>query len=133
MSSGERSIHIGGSSVGSTIITGDHNKVSANISIQPGDVDIIQELAALRKILARLDLPTKQRRQVDNALQQATEEATEGEPDRADMGSALDRALATVKKLGKLGEVVAEIRPHVERAAVWLGENGAPLIAMLGA
>lgn len=134
MSSGERSVHIGGNSVGSTIITGDHNQVSASTSIRSvAGVEIAQELAGLREVLARLELPAKQRRKVDNALQEAADEATEEEPDRAEIGSALVRALGTVEKLGRLGEVVAQLRPHVERAAAWLGENGAPLIAMLGA
>ncbi len=133
MSSSERSVSIRGDVVRSAIVTGDHSTVSVGRPVQPkGDIDIARELVALREILDGLEMPAKERRKIDNALDEAAEEAAEKEPDRDEVGKALDRAVSTVEKVGKLSEAIGRLRPHLERAAAWLGEHATPLLLQLG-
>ena len=133
MASDDRSISIGGNAVGSVLVTGDHNTVHSKVTLPSAeDVDLRAELDAIRQLLAALDLSPKDRRKVDNALDEADDEAAEDEPDRASVGKAIERVFETVDQVGKLDKLATTLRPHLERVAAWLGTHAAPWLISLG-
>ena len=131
---GSRSVSIGGDATGNVIVTGDHNTVSYQQANLPpaSDVDIRAELAALRRVLEGLDLPSKEQRKVRNALAEADEEAAEPKPDRAEVGAALKRAVDAVEKAGKLARATEALKEPLIRAVAWLGENWHSLLGSVG-
>lgn len=132
----DRSVHISGPVSKSVITTGDHNTVSIQISktgIPPAEsVDIAAVLAAFEKILAGLQVPDKDRQKIDNALQEAGTEAAEEQPDREEVGSALDRALKVAQKAQGFAKVIDDLKPHVQSMAGWLGENWHKILTVVG-
>ena len=69
-SSGDnRSINVGSSVKNSSLLTGDHATVTHVTLPPPSTVDPKAQLAALRDLLAGLNVP--ERRRLDNALQEA--------------------------------------------------------------
>jgi len=90
---GERSVRIGGDAKGNAIATGDRNVVTVtySASLPPAEsVDIRAALAALQQALAGLDPPDKGK--MDRALTDAAEEAAKADPDRDEIGGAIERA-----------------------------------------
>jgi len=79
------------------------------------------ELKALREALASLQTPD--RRKIDNALDEAEDELKKPEPDKNEVGKAVDRALDYAKKADGFTKAIEKIKPRVEKAAAWLGEN----------
>jgi hypothetical protein len=78
----------------STIVTGDHNTVSTTmkqIALPAADqVDVKAELAALRDALAELQ-KVPDRGKLDRAIEDAVEETGRANPDKAEVGDALER------------------------------------------
>ena len=122
---GDRSINIGRDASGSILITGDQNTASLryeSVTLPPPEsVDIRAELAALRDALAQLNNPDE--RKVASALGDAEAELDKPEPDKDEIGTALERALGYAKKAAGFAGVVATLQPHVTNAAAWLGSN----------
>jgi hypothetical protein len=108
----DRSVSIGGSVTGSAIVTGDGNTVSVQFQPaalpQPESVNIQAELDALHELLSQLQSPDQ--RKIDNALDDAKEELKKPNPDKA----------------------IDKLRPHVEKAASWLGEHWYKLLSIVG-
>ncbi len=128
-----RSVSIGGSVTGGAIITGDSN--TANINFQqvtlhaPTTVNIQAELNALREILANLE--TSDRRKIDNAFADAQEELNKPQPDKDEVGDALNRALKYAKKAAGFASVMEKLQPHLTKIIVWLGANWHKLLSMV--
>lgn len=124
-SSRHSSISIGGNVTSSAIQTGDHN--FANVQFQsislppPENIDIQAEFNALDEILAKLE--TSDRRKIDNAFADAQEELNKLQPDKNEVGKALDRVLYYAKKAEGFSYVVEKLKPHLTKATAWLGEN----------
>lgn len=131
----KRSVHIGGNAEQSVIVTGDHARIEYQATNLPAasEVDIGRELAAVRELLAALELSAKDRKKVQNALEEADDEAAEASPDRDAVGEALERALTVARKAEQLGEKAEKLAPHVSRAVGWLGENWHRLLGLIGA
>lgn len=129
-----RSVSIGGSVTGSAIVTGDSNTVSVQFQPaslpKPEQVNIKAEVEALREVLATLSSPD--RRKIDNALEDAEEELKKPEPDKDEVGKALDRAIGYAEKATGFAEAIDKLRPHVQNAAAWLGENWYKLLPLVG-
>ena len=129
-----RSVSIGGNVTGSAIQTGDRNV--ANLQFQPislpapESVDIRAEFDALHEILAKLE--TSDRRKIDNAFADAQEEVNKPQPDKNEVGKALDRALDYAKKAEGFACVVEKLKPHLIKATAWLGENRHKLLSTVG-
>lgn len=128
-----RSVSIGGNVTGSAIVTGDSNTVSvhyqqANLPL-PNSVDMGAELQALRKALATLQTPD--RRKIDNALDEAEEEANKPQPDKDEIGKAMERALSYAQKAEGFSGALETIAPRVEKATAWLGENWYKLLPLV--
>lgn len=132
--SGSHSISIGRDAIGSQIVSGDHNVLSSSAqSIQPPapeSVDMRSVLAGLRELLLSLDTPD--RRKIENALGDAEDELGRGEPDRDEIGRALDRALGYARKSQGFGALMGAIQPHLVGAARWLGQNWQSLLGVVG-
>jgi hypothetical protein len=127
------SVKIGGNATGSAIVVGDHNAVEVHYSGQlppPESVDIAKELAALRTALAALG--GEHQKRIERALDDADDEAKKPNPDKDEIGKALDRALDYAKKTSGFVETMAKIAPTVAAAASWLGANWHTLLRGFG-
>ncbi|HAO22604.1 MAG: hypothetical protein BWK80_14035 [Desulfobacteraceae bacterium IS3] len=136
----QSSIHIGGSVSGSNVMfAGDNNStVVGNNNVTdirnkmpaPETVDIRKELAALREILMKLDTPESGK--IDRAITDAEEEASKPEPDKDEVGSALERVMKAAQKVGTFKTIVTMLEPHVLSVSAWLGTNWHSLTKFIG-
>ena len=105
--------------------TGDHNVTSVHyreVALPPAkSVDIQAELAAIRELLGGLNSGDRQK--IANALAEAESDAAKPEPDKDEIGGALERALRYAGKAAGFAEVAGKIAPHVQNAVAWLGDN----------
>ena len=129
-----RTIWIAGSVTGSAIQTGDGNIASVQFQPaalpQPQTVDIISVLEALQRILMQLDSPNS--RKIANAVDDAREELKKPHPDKNEMGQALARALNYAQKANGFTDAIDKLRPHIEKATAWLGEDWYDLLTLVG-
>ena len=130
----DRSVHIGGNAAGNIIQTGDRNTATWHVQQAylppPESVDIQAELSALRELLSRLETPDGKK--INNALEEAGDEAAKDKPDKDEIGKALDRALGYARKSNDFAQLMANLAPHVTKAAAWLGDNWHKLLAVVG-
>jgi hypothetical protein len=120
---------------GSSIVTGDHNTVSTRmkqIALPPADqVDVKMELAALRAALAELkEVPD--RGKFDRAIEDAAEEIAKPEPDKEEVGGALERVVKYAKAADDFGEHAEKLLPRLAALTSWLGPAGRGLLNMIG-
>jgi CHAT domain len=121
-----RSVSIGGNATGSAIQTGDSNTANINnfqqVSLPaPSTVNIEAEINALREIIAKLE--TSDRRKIDNAFADAQEELNKPQPDKDEVGDALNRALKYAQKAEGFASAMEKLQPHLTKITAWLGEN----------
>ncbi|BAZ37738.1 hypothetical protein NIES4101_36610 [Calothrix sp. NIES-4101] len=95
-----RSVSVGNNVTGGAIITGNNSTTNINFQLvslpAPVSVNIDAEINALREIIAKLE--TSDRRKIDNAFADAQEELNKPQPDKDEVGDALNRALKYAKK-----------------------------------
>lgn len=119
---------------GANIVTGDSNVVSTNTIRQPlpapDTVDVVGELAALRKIIEELSMPDRGKCQ--RALDDATDETAKPSPDKEEVAGAIERVVKYAKAADDFGEHAATMLPRVIALGSWLGAHGRPLLSMLG-
>lgn len=132
--SSNRSAHIGGNAHGNTVQTGDHPPAGApsqHAMLPPPErVDMRAELLALREVLTRLESP--ERRKIANALSDAEDALARPEPNKNEVGKALQRTLDYARKAAGFPRVMAVLQPHVASAAAWLGEPWHTLPDLVG-
>jgi hypothetical protein len=120
---------------GSSIVTGDHNIVSTRmkqVPLPPAEqVDVKAELAALREVLAELK-KVPDRGKLDRAVEDAVEETVKPEPDKEEVGGALERVVKYAKAADDFGEHAEKLLPRLAALASWLGPAGHMLLSMLG-
>lgn len=130
----DHSVHVGGNMTASQVITGNHNQATMSgtrVTLPPPDtIQPASELAELRELLASLDTPD--RGKIERALADAEEEAAKPDPDRDEVGSALDRALGYARKASDFGEQIEKVAPKVKALASWLGTNWHKILAVVG-
>jgi hypothetical protein len=86
-------------------------------------VDLKAELAALRQLLAELkNVPD--RGKLDRAMQDAVEETDKPEPDKDEVGGAVERAIKYAKSANDFGDHLERLLPRLAAIASWAG--GAP-------
>jgi hypothetical protein len=131
---GERNVSIGRDAIGSQIVTGDQNVVTASgqrITLPPADsVDIRKELAELRAILATLKAPDAAK--LGRALDDAEDEVKKEKPDKDEVGGAIERAVKYAKGASDFGEQVEKLAPKLKAVCGWLGQNWHKLLAVAG-
>ena len=136
--SDKRSAKIGRDAVGNIIITGDKNKIKAQIdaalkkaaSRPASSIDISKELQQIRIILEKV--AGEHVKKVGRALDDAADEVKKARPDKDEIGTALGRALEYAKKGGALTDEIEKLLPHVGNAVAWLGSNWHKLIPLVG-
>jgi hypothetical protein len=135
---GDRSIRVGRDANGSVMVTGDNNQIDVRIQatrartpLPPAEtIDIGQELARIRAVLARIG--GENAGKIQRALDDATDEANRPDPNRDEVGRALDRALVYAKASTGFAEEVSRLAPQVKNAVGWLGANWHKLLAFVG-
>ncbi len=131
---GARSVSVGGNAIGSVIVTGDQNVVSAKITQvtlpAPETVDMAAEIRALREVLACLDTPDASK--IRRAFGDVDDELAKPKPDKDEVGQALERALGYAEKVEGFADKVESLAPRVVNAVSWLGGNWHKLLAVVG-
>ncbi len=123
---GDRNINIGGGVGGQSVVIAGNNNVVVSKPVQtitaPGDVaEVRAELAELRELLETVASPHQKK--IHNAMDEAVEEMDNPEPDKDEVGKALDRALEYAGKADKFGSILDKLKPHVLSISAWLGTN----------
>lgn len=120
--------------VGSAIVTGDNNRVQLKdikVAVPSAqDVDIRTEVEALKAALAELQVPEGSK--MSRALEDAVEEAAKPEPDKEELGNALERAVKYAKGANDFSEQVVKLAPTLAAVASWLGDKGRILLSLAG-
>ena len=128
-----RSIYIGGNATSSPATPGDNNTININfqpVSLPaPASVNIQAELNALREILAKLE--TEDRLIIDNAFIEAQHQLNKPQPDKNEVGKALERALDYAKKAEKFASAIKKLQPHLAKTTAWLGDNWHKLLSLV--
>jgi len=87
----------------------------------PAGVDINAVFRSLGELLQTLETPEKNK--IVNAMKDIDDELSRREPDKEEIGGALQRALKYAKKAANFAENLDELKTHVVNAAAWLGER----------
>lgn len=69
---------------------------------------------------------------LDRALQDAEEEAGKAEPDKDEVGSAIERAVKYAKGASDFSAQVEKLAPRLAALASWLGDNWLKILALAG-
>lgn len=123
--------------IGTTAITGDHNTVTATVSVQwqaalpaPESVDIAAELTRIRDILANLQQDHAAK--TSRAMEDAQDEVRKAAPDKDEIGNALERAVKYAKTSITFANEAENLAPHLASAASWLGPTWHHLLSLVG-
>jgi hypothetical protein len=133
MTNSDKSVSVGGNILGSSVVTGDHNTVTttARVTLPPAHtVDARAELAALRKALAKLQVPDRDR--LDRAFKDAEEEAAKPSPDKEYVGEAVQRVLKVAKGTNEFADQLETLTPRLTALAGWIGPAGRALLSLVG-
>jgi hypothetical protein len=129
-----RSVHIGGNANQNIIQTGDKNISFTHyeqVNLPPqGGVDIGTEVATLREILAEVNTPDQ--RKIENALSDANDELAKEEPEKDEIGRAINRAFGYAKNAEGFVDVIEKLKPHITNVASWLGSNWYKILGVVG-
>ena len=93
-------------------------------------VNVGAELAALREVLQALNMPDAGK--MERALADAEEEAAKVEPDKEEIGTAVERAVKYARQAGDFGEHVTKIASHLGPLVSWLGSNWKRILSAAG-
>lgn len=134
--SNDRGVRIGGSANASIIVTGDRNILFTRlekVTLPPSEgVDVARELAALRRALSGVTLDDETAHMLKRAVGALEEAASTPEPNKDEVGEALDRALGVAGKSAKFLEHLDVIRRHLLPIVAWLGPKWASLLSLVG-
>jgi len=93
------------------------------------DVNMKQVVADLKIILTSMS--SEDSKKIANALEDAEDELNKDNPNKDEVGEAIDRALNKARKAQEFATVVDDLRPHVEAAAGWLGKNWYKILSVI--
>ena len=129
-----RSVSIDGSMNNGLIITGDYNTASIHIEEttlpKPESVNIQDEILALQALIS--EFKTEDKKKIERAFEDAKEELKKSEPNKDEVGQALERALNYAQKANGFAESIDRIRPHIQKASAWLGKNWYKFLSIVG-
>ncbi|NMF67476.1 CHAT domain-containing protein, partial [Brasilonema octagenarum UFV-OR1] len=83
-----------------------------------------------QEAIALLESPD--RRKIENAFADAQEEVNKPNPDKNEVGKALDRAFDYAKRAEGFASLVEKLKPHLTKTTAWLGENWHKLLGIVG-
>lgn len=122
---------VGGDMIGNAI--GDSNQIQGSLQStkipSAQDINMAKELAEIKAILEKLS--SEDSKKIANALEDAEDELKKDNPDKDEVGEAIDRALNKAKKANEFAVVIDDLRPHVEAAAGWLGKNWYKILSVI--
>ncbi len=72
------------------------------------------------------------RRDLNNAIEDAAEEAAKTEPDKGKISQALERVAECTKAADDFGEHAEKLVPRLLALAAWLGRVGHHLLSLVG-
>lgn len=130
-----RSVAVGNDVIGGVIVTGDSNSAKVNYQKTtnlpaPETINIQAEINALREIIEKLE--TSDRPKIDNAFEDAQEELNKPQPDKDEVGDALNRALKYAKKAEGFAGAIEKLQPRLSKITAWLGDNWHKLLGLVG-
>lgn len=132
--SSNRSVSVGGDATGNVFQTGDDNVASLQFTQTtlppPESIDIKAELAALRELIGQLQ--SEDQKKIGRALEDAQDEVGKSEPNRDEVGDALERALKYAQQAEGFAETAAGIKGHVTNVVSWLGDSWHKLLPFVG-
>ncbi len=132
--SSNRSVSVGGDASGNIIQTGDNNVASLQFTQTtlppPESVDIKAELAALGELVGQLQ--SEDEKKIGRALEDAQNEVAKSEPNRDEVGDALERALKYAQKADGFVETAVNLKGHMTNVVSWLGDNWHKLLPLVG-
>lgn len=128
-----QSVNAGGNIIGSQIITSNNTTAQmreVSVHLTSGEeVNVTAEFTALRVALKALSAPDE--RKIERALQDAEEEAGKDQPDKEEVGAALERAVKYAKGASDFGEHASKIAAHLGPLVSWLGSKWTRILALL--
>jgi hypothetical protein len=133
----DRRVSIDGDAVGNVITTGDSSLVEAHVVAgkhemqlpDPATVDVAMDLAVIRGIL--VGMGSEHQKKIGRAIDDATDEAGKRNPDKDELGKALERALSYAKSATTFATETKKLGPHLRSAVAWLGEKWHGLLNFL--
>ncbi len=127
-------MNVGGDAKGNAVVQGDGNVITVNyrevVLPSPDQVDIRQELRALQDILSGLVSDSNSK--IEGRLAEAIEEAARPEPNKGDIGDALEGAIKYAKRADEFSEIAEILIPRITQVGGWLGAFGTPLLDLMG-
>jgi hypothetical protein len=148
-SSDANKITVHGSVSNAALVAGHDNAVEVRVKLgkplpSPESVDIRAALATIATTLRQLASSSGQELQsrelgagsrtskIEHALAEAEEEVEKPEPDRREVGKALDRALGYARAATGFADALTKLEPQFLAAVSWLGEHGVALLRTVG-
>lgn len=129
-----RSVNIGGNATGVVIQTGDRNVASIVFTQTtlppPASVNIQSEFESLRSLLKSLSSPAQAK--LIRALEDINDELANPDPNRDDIGDALERAINCAQKAAGFADSIDRLRTPISNIVAWLGNNWHKLLATVG-
>ncbi len=89
-------------------------------------------LGGAQRLLAAPESAQHDRGKLDRAIEDAVEETAKPEPDKEEVGGALERAVKYAKAAGDFTENAGKLLPPLTALASWLGPVGHGLLSLLG-
>jgi hypothetical protein len=130
-----RGVEIQRDAVGNVIVTGDSNKVDAEVTAtnnvvllpDPGTVNVAKELVAIRALLTSLD--SEHAKTIARALDDADDAAgAKSKEQKNEVGEALDRALRYATTASVFTTLASSLSPHLRNVVAWLGSGWTALL-----
>jgi hypothetical protein len=79
-----------------------------------------------------LDLKTDRHDRIATGLSEAAEDATQKDPDKDQVGKAVERALDYATKAADFAEKSGKFATTVQNVVGWLGDNWSKLLPLVG-
>ncbi len=120
-----RGISISGNATGGVFVTGNQNSISASnqmvISNHNESVEIRSVIATLSEVLT--NLPGDAKRKIARAFEDINDELASADPDRHEVGAALDRALRFAKSSDEFANAQPKLDENIGQVIKWLGAD----------
>lgn len=118
---------------------GNINNVAGDMTVYGGQkgelrltiADALQNVDDLRQVLSGLDLPPEARTAATGALDAATDELKQPEPDKKSVAERLEAFTHILMEAGALAKAGMALAVPLQQLATWLGPMGVGLLALV--
>lgn len=129
----DKSVQIRGDASGNVVVTGNENEVTLayeRVKLpDPSGINVKAEIKAMHEILAKLQAPD--RAKVENAFNDIHDELSKPEPDKHEVGKALERVFSYATKAEGFLDSISKLKTHIMRVVAWLGPNWHKILSIL--